>query len=86
MKKANYKIHTYEADDGFMVDIVDKDDAFEAWIYHKDYGIKDLMWGEPKKNTIFGEPFTQTLQGFKSLVEANLEAYAGDYREDHMDE
>ena len=85
MKKSNYKIHTYEADNGFMVDIVDKGDAFEAWIYHKDYCVKDLMWGEPKENSRFEKPFTQTLQGFKALVEANLEGYAAGYAEEYMD-
>lgn len=79
MKKANNEITTYEYEIKICVDIVETPDSFEAWIYDKDYGTKELMWGEPKKNIRFNEPYTQTFEGFKKLVNINIKNYIGDY-------
>ena len=79
MKKVNNEITTYEYEIKICVDIVETPDAFEAWIYDKNYGIKELMWGELKNNMRFNEPYTQTFEGFKKLVSANIENYIGSY-------
>ena len=79
MKKVNNEITTYEYEIKICVDIVETPDSFEAWIYDKDYGIKELMWGEPKNNIRFNEPYTQTFEGFKKLVNASIKNYIGDY-------
>ena len=79
MKKANNKITTYEYNKNICVDIVETPDSFEAWIYDKDYGIKELMWGEPKNNMRFNEPYTQTFEGFKKLVSASVKDYIESY-------
>ena len=79
MKKLNNKITTYEYEIKICVDIVETPDSFEAWIYDKNYGIKELMWGSSKNNTRFNEPYTQTFEEFKKLVSANIEDYIGDY-------
>lgn len=79
MKKANNEITTYEYEIKICVDIVETPDSFEAWIYDKDYGTKELMWGKPKKNIRFNEPYTQTFEGFKKLVSMNIKNYIGDY-------
>lgn len=71
MKKVNNEITTYEYENKICVDIVETPDDFEAWIYDKDYGIKELMWGEPKNK--------QTFEGFKKLVSANIKNYIGNY-------
>lgn len=76
---------TYKYKGGFMVDIIVTKDEFEAWIYHKNYGIKMLMWGEPKKNFRFGKPYTQTFNDFKELVEFNIDEYAESYAEEYFD-
>ena len=86
MKRANLKTYTYEAGNGFMVDIVVKEDMFEAWIYHENYGVKDMMWGSPKTYTRFGETHEETLKSFKALVEANIPEHAMFYAEQYMDE
>lgn len=79
MKKVNNKITTYEYEIKICVDIVETSDKFEAWIYDKNYGRKELMWGEPKNNTRFNEPYTQTLEEFKKLVSASVKNYIGSY-------
>lgn len=86
MKKVNNKITTYEheiIDDEYegkvCIDIVETPDSFEAWIYDENYGIKELMWGEPKNNMMFNEPYTQTFEEFKKLVTANIKDYIRSY-------
>lgn len=79
MKKVNNEITTYEYEIKICVDIVETPDSFEAWIYDKDYGIKELMWGEPKNNIRFNEPYTQTFEGFKKLVSESIKDYIGSY-------
>ena len=79
MKKVNNKITTYEYKIKICVDIVETPDSFEAWIYDKNYGIKELMWGEPKNNMRFNEPYTQTFEGFKKLVSASVKDYLESY-------
>ena len=39
---------TFTVGDGFLVDIIVDalNEMYEAWIYHRDYGIKELMYGE----------------------------------------
>ena len=79
MKKVNNKITTYEYEIKICVDIVETPDNFEAQIYDKNYGIKELMWGEPKNNMIFNEPYTQTFEEFKKLVSASIKDYIESY-------
>lgn len=85
MKKANIATTTYEVGDGFMVDIVELPDTFEAWLYHKQYGVKDLMLSSPKQHRRFGKVYTKPLEDFLKLVEANVEDYIGGHEEEHMD-
>lgn len=48
MKKLEIKTTTYDCGDGFRIDIVETDEEQEAWLYHKDYGVKELMFGVDK--------------------------------------
>lgn len=73
MKKLEIKTTTYDADEGFMVDIVEKPVGPEAWLYHEKYGIK-------YKYLMFGSTWGQnTMEDFLKMVEANLEEYIADY-------
>lgn len=82
-KKAKISIESWEAWDGFMFDLVTrsgdtmKDDTYEAWVYHKDYGVKMLMWGVPQDSTDYW--------GFKDMVASTLEENIEGYREEYMD-
>lgn len=71
MKKTNTPITRYNAEQGFYVDVVDLPDKFEAWIGHKDYGVKNLMFGWPKFQPV--DNSTWTMDMFMELVEGNLD-------------
>lgn len=61
-----YKTTTYEVNSDiykdFLVDIVDDGENRNAWIYHKKHGMKNYMFGAPKKQ--------DTLQKFLEWVRA----------------
>ena len=47
MTKNNIKTVTYDYDDDYRIDIVSlPEEGREAWLYHKGYGIKQLMFGD----------------------------------------
>ncbi len=80
MKKLkDVTITTYQYDDNFLIDIVkdDKDGTYEAWIYHRAYGIKSMMFGVSSE--------TNTIEMFLTLVEANAEEYLEIYAEEYCD-
>lgn len=64
---------------GFMVDIVETPTEYEAWLYHKDYGIKELMFGTNKTQH-------KDRADFCEMVENNLvnQGYIGGYINEHM--
>ena len=68
---------TYKYNDAYLVDITFDGETYGAWIYHKDYGIKDLMFGMPAKQ--------QSFTAFISIVEANVADYIEDYAEHFED-
>ena len=49
MKKFQKTITAYEFPNGFIVEISKKEVYTEFWIYHKRYGIKDMMFGIPNE-------------------------------------
>ena len=80
------KTETYDLEwaDGFRVDIVEKEDEFEAWLYHKRYGIKERMLGSPKVKASRGKVTTKA--DFLNMVRNNLMMvdYIGNYIEEYM--
>lgn len=71
----------FDAGDGFIVEAEysvneNGEDVVEFWLYHKEYGIKDLMFGLPKKYKEFD---------IYDVCAANLEQYKESYREEYMD-
>lgn len=61
---------SYEDNDGYIVDIVSLDMGakFEAWIYHKDYGIKMFMFGI-EANSMMRSEFTDlALNQYKGYI------------------
>lgn len=69
---------TYSCDNGFRVDVTQDSrlERIEAYIYHADYGVKSLMFGESMRNT--------TPYEFIQLVKGAWKDYAEDYREEYM--
>lgn len=63
--------------DGFLVDIVTRDDEYEVWLYHQNYGVKSLMFGVSNLNTSYND--------FLSMVIYNVEDYVLFYCNEYAD-
>lgn len=88
MKEAkDIKITTYETFraklPGFMIDIIEQETEkgtpyYEAWIWHRDYGTKLLMFG------MDGTQVSKEL--FFEIVKENIKAHSSHYLDEVMDE
>ena len=74
MKKFQKTITAYEFPNGFIVEISKKEVYTEFWIYHKRYGIKDMMFGIPNKCKAEHE----------AIMLANIQQYIESYEEEYM--
>ena len=72
IEKAN--ITRYE-DGDFIIEIEERDDMYEAWLRHREYGIEYSMFDVNKTDVSGIEEFTQ-------MVEDNLPLYEKDYIEE----
>ena len=68
-------IETYEIENGFYLDIQEKKDTLEFYIYHKDYGIKMLMFGLCNYDASEQE----------EILYANAPRYMDIYKDEYMD-
>lgn len=77
-RMAGIKTKTYEAEYGFMVDIVDGyhwisiNPSWEIYLYRAEFGTKEYMFGLPKGQT-------PTIKEVIEIVEANLPTYYKSY-------
>ena len=76
------KTTTYQADGDWYIDIIETEDEFEAWIWMGSYGIKSLMWGEPKQQ-VWG---VVTRKDFIGRVKTLWTDYIEGYLEDVLEE
>lgn len=69
---------TYSTKYNFLVDIVTKSlkYQYEAWIYHVEHGVKDLMFGVSTEQ--------QTYEEFLEIVFNNLDEYITNYVDEHF--
>ena len=74
MKKFQKTITAYEFPNGFIVEISKKEDYTEFWIYHKGYGIKDMMFGIPNEFEAAHE----------EIMFANVQQHMDYYEEEFM--
>lgn len=81
MKQIKDKITRY-IDEDYLIDVVEKDTEFEAWLQHKDYGVSMLMFGV-RKDCLQGIAMTPDVVA--AMVECNLpeqkEIYANTYQD-----
>ncbi len=77
MKEIKQESKVYEHDDDWRIEIVIDDEDYEAWLWHKDYGIKSLMFGCPKEQ--------QDYDYFLELVEFSIPDYIEGYLEEYGD-
>lgn len=77
IKEEKVKISRYKLDNGFFVEVsesIKEDGFFDFYLFHEDYGIKDLMFGaECKKDD------------FETLILNNLEENIEYYKEEYFD-
>ena len=62
---------------GYIVEIIEVDDVYEAWISHEDYGAKSLMFGLLKKDVSYENALV--------IVEGNLKTYIDIYKDEFED-
>ncbi len=86
--KLNWKTTSYELKGGFIVDVTehieDGEKAYDAFIYHKEYGIKHHLVGATEKALEDGWGNTSGENGFMKLVVNTL--YDGDAIEEYKKE
>ena len=70
---------TYCDDNGYIVDIVsiNMGTEYEAWIYHKDYGVKSFMYGMMSTDITKAE--------FTEMALAQYVDYVYEYNNQYMD-
>ena len=74
MKKFQKTITAYEFPNGFIVEISKKEVYTEFWIYHKRYGIKEMMFGIPNEYAALNE----------EIMLANVLQHMDFYEEEYM--
>ena len=79
------KTRTFQSGN-YIIDIIEYKDSFDAYIHHKAYGVKDLMFGSPKQqHTLDGQEYAVDFDYFRDMVEANLPEYKKFFRARHED-
>lgn len=85
LKEIKNNIKTYEYKDGFLIDIIDRGDLWDVWLYHNDIYVKDYMFGLYKK-------YFENYGDFLECVYNNLENegyitfYNSQYNEEYFEE
>lgn len=74
----SYKVSDFS---DYIVDIIELPEEWEAWLYHKDYTVKMLMFGSLKKQELIDGPKECDLKAFIELVDRNVNDYIDDYEE-----
>lgn len=79
LKKVNiFDITTYEYN-GFYIDIVEKSDAFEAWLYKDSIAIKSLLLGTPKKQANEVVTLNNFIDYVMVDIDSDIELYLLEY-------
>lgn len=73
IKTTTYNIES-DIYNGFILEVEEKDDIFDVWLYHGGHGVKDYMFGLPKDN-----PESADLDGCLEIVKSNLPSYVATY-------
>ena len=81
-KEKSISTATYSYDPGreWLIDIVtdEEEKTYTAFLYHRNYGIKEMMFGVYMKDT--------SLEDFIDDVRLNADDYIAQYVEDYMTE
>ena len=78
MIKTMIKTETYALDNGFFLDVVDKMEEYDAYIYHEDYGTKSCVLSSSKD--------VVDLDKYMEIVEGVLDNAIAQYKAEVMAE
>lgn len=78
LAKTTISTTTYKYRDGFFVDAVKHDDMWETYVWHKDYGVKDLMFGVDENQV-------ESMDDLLDIIMANVEEYIFIYASQYID-
>ncbi len=80
----NIKTRTYEYDSNYYVDIVERNDWYEAYIYDSNIGFKSFMFGMLKSEISYESFLDAVLDNIDEYIESylnDLEILEMDYEE-----
>ena len=66
--------NTYDIDENFRLEIIEENEMYRFYIYHKNYGIKMSMYGLYKKDTSIAD-IGSIIEDTKPYVELYTEEY-----------
>ena len=73
------EIYVVNYRDGFKVDIVvTEEDFVEFWLYHKDYAVKEFLFGVKKES--------DSVEDYVVILLSNIEENIKLYSKEHMDQ
>lgn len=79
--KKNIEVFEFEEEyKGFFIEIHEEEEKIEYYIGHKEYGIKEMMFGIPK------DPMQNQMDLNYRMICASADAYTRYYKEKFMDE
>ena len=62
---------------GYIIEVIEVAEIYEAWLSHEDYGVKSLMFGLLKKDVSFEKMI--------EITEGNLGLHIELYNDDYVD-
>ena len=79
LRRAVAQTSTFKLDNGFLLDIVcnaeyDPCPQYQAWLWHKDFGVKELLYGANQEYDDFIETALYYAEDFKDYY---VEKYMG---------
>lgn len=76
MVRAYNKTETYSIGKGFMLDITETHDDYEAWVWMEGMGVKEFFYGKRKDTTTHDTFVDDALKLYTTFAEKYRKAYA----------
>lgn len=69
------KTKSYPLNQGFWIDIVTSCKEYNAWLYHKSYGIKEHIYGMQKQDITYDD----FLDLIENTIDEDIKFFVADY-------
>lgn len=80
-KEIKQTTRTFQHDGNYYIDIVEGPEMYEAWLYHKDYGVKMLMFGQTKAGRRSFDPLQDFIDMTLAYPQEYIETYIDRYED-----